>query len=124
MPRKKMRPVSEAETEMLRILWDLGKATVQAVCDALPPKRDITYATVHTLLRRLEEKGYIDHTLKGKANVYFPVVQREKVMKRSVSDFVDRMFGGDPVSLMHFMAQHGKITSRDIDRLKKLLPKK
>ncbi len=112
--------VSPAETEILRIVWQLGKATVQNVCEKLPAKRKITYATVQTLLRRLEKKGYLKHEARGKAHVFFAAVKSEDVIKRSVSDFLDRLFGGDPVPLMQYLAEHGKIGADDIEGLKEL----
>jgi len=116
--------VSPAETEILRLVWQCGQATVQNICDALPARRKITYATVQTLLRRLEKKGYIKHHNKGKAHVFFPAVKSEDVIKRSVSDFLDRLFGGDPVPLMQYLAEHGKFDIDDIESLRKLVNKR
>ena len=122
--RRKLPAVSPAETEILRIVWQLDKATVQQVCDNLPAKRKITYATVQTLLRRLEKKGYIKHRTRGKAHVFFPAVKAEAVIKSSVGDFLERLFGGDPVPLMQYLAEHGKINAEDIEKLKQLIDKK
>ena len=124
MTKRKLPAVSPAETEILRLVWKLNKATVQQVCNNLPAKRKITYATVQTLLRRLERKGYLKHHLQGKAHVFFAAVKSEKVIKRSVSDFLDRLFGGDPVPLMQYLAEHGKIDADDIEKLKRLTDKK
>ena len=123
MTKRKLPAVSPAETEILRLVWQLNKATVQQVCDNLPAKRKITYATVQTLLRRLERKGYLRHHIRGKAHVFFAAVKSEKVIKRSVSDFLDRLFGGDPVPLMQYLAKHGKIDADDIEKLKRLTDK-
>jgi len=112
--------LSPSETEVLRLVWQLEKATVQDVCEKLPAKRKITYATVQTLLRRLEKKGYLKHSVDGKAHVFSAAVKREQVVKRSVGEFLDRLFGGDPIPLMQYLAEHGKINADDIDRLKKL----
>ena len=124
MTKRKLPAVSPAETEILRLVWQLDKATVQEVCDNLPAKRKITYATVQTLLRRLERKGYLRHHIRGKAHVFFAAVKSEKVIKRSVSDFLDRLFGGDPVPLMQYLAEHGKIDADDIEKLKELIGKR
>jgi BlaI family transcriptional regulator, penicillinase repressor len=121
MTRKALAALSPAETEILRLVWRLGAATVQDVCDALPKKRSVTYATVQTLLRRLEKKGYIRHDVKGKAHLFCPAAKREDVIRRTVSDFVDRLFGGDPVPLMMHLADHSKLTGEDINGLKKLI---
>jgi predicted transcriptional regulator len=87
----------------------------------LPARRKIAYKTVQTLLRRLEEKGYVRHKIRGKAHVFYPAVKREYVVKRTVLDFVDRLFGGDPRPLMQFLAEDGHIDTDDIERLKKLI---
>jgi predicted transcriptional regulator len=121
MVRNNLPNLSPSETEILRLVWQLDKATVQEVCDKLPNKRKISYATVQTLLRRLEKKGYIKHLIRGKAHVFYPAVKREAVIKRSVKDFLERLFGGNPVPLMQYLAQHGKINSKDIEKLKELV---
>jgi BlaI family penicillinase repressor len=81
------------------------------------------YATVQTLLRRLEKKGYLGHTVQGKAHIFSAVVEREEVVRRSVRDFVNRLFGGDPVPLMLHLADHSKLTAKEIERLKTLIDK-
>ncbi len=124
MTQKKLPAVSPSETEILRLVWQLDKATVQDVCNKLPAKRKIAYATVQTLLRRLEKKGYVKHRIRGKAHVFFAAVKSEHVIKRSVGDFLDRLFGGDPIPLMQYLAEHGKIDAGDIEKLKLLAGKK
>ena len=115
--------MSPAETEILRLVWQLEEGTVQQICDQLPPRRNIAYKTVQTLLRRLEIKGYLRHKIKGRAYVFFPAIKREDVVKRTVVDFLDRLFGGDPRPLMQFLAEDGKIDAEDIKRLKELIEK-
>ena len=121
MTKRRLPALSASETEILRLVWDLGAGTVQQVCERLPARRTITYATVQTLLRRLEKKGYVRHRAEGKAHVFFPAVQQEHVIKRSVNDFLERLFGGDPIPLVQHLAEHGKIDAEDIEELKKLI---
>jgi BlaI family penicillinase repressor len=123
MTKRELRNTSPAETEILRLVWQVGEATVQQVCDSLPQERDIAYATVQTLLRRLEKKGYLRHRTEGKAHVFYTATKREDVIGRSVNDFLGRLFGGDPIPLMHYLAEHGKITAEDIEALKRLIEK-
>jgi BlaI family penicillinase repressor len=123
MTKRKLQAMSPAETEILRLVWQLEEGTVQQICDQLPPRRNIAYKTVQTLLRRLEIKGYLRHKIKGRAYVFFPAIKREDVVKRTVVDFLDRLFGGDPRPLMQFLAEDGKIDAEDIERLKKLIEK-
>ncbi|MBN1554701.1 MAG: BlaI/MecI/CopY family transcriptional regulator [Phycisphaerae bacterium] len=121
MTRKKLPAMSPSETEILRLLWSLSSGTVQDVCDRLPPGREIAYATVQTLLRRLEKKGYVTHQAKGKAHVFSPTARRENVIRRSVTDFVDKLFGGDPVPLMLHLVDETHLSHDDYERLKKII---
>jgi len=124
MTRKTLPALSPSETEILRLVWQVGQATVQDVCDKLPARRRIAYATVQTLLRRLENKGYLKHDVRGKAHVFLAAVKKEHVVKRSVGDFLDRLFGGDAIPLVQYLAEHGKLSTDDIERLKQLTSKK
>jgi len=124
MTRRKRPAMSPAETEALRLVWELKKATVQQVYDGLPENRKVTYVTVATLLRRLEEKGYIKHRIQGKAFVYTPSVKKEDVINRTIGDLVQRLFGGNPVPLMQHLAMHSEISDEDIEKLRELSKKK
>jgi BlaI family penicillinase repressor len=121
MGKGRLKAMSPAETEILRLVWQLDMATVQQIQEALPPHRRVAYKTVQTLLRRLEDKGYLTHRLEGKAHVFCPAVKREAVVKRTVRDFLDRLFGGDPRPLMQFLAREGHVDAQDIEELKKLI---
>jgi len=115
MAKKTLVPLSPAETEILRLVWENGRATVQNVCNALPASRKIAYATVQTLLRRLQTVG--------KAHVFSPAVKPDHVISSAVGSFLDKLFGGDPVPLMQYLAKHGKITPADVEELKQLTAK-
>lgn len=121
MPRKRLTSLSSAETEILRLVWKLGQATVRDVCEQLPRKRRIGYATVQTLLRRLEAKGYVGHEARGKAHVFRPAVRPQEVITKTVRDFVDRLFGGDPVPLMLHLAEESELDEESVEQLRRLL---
>ncbi len=123
MAKKALVPLSGAETEILRLVWEKGSATVQNVCEMLPRRRKIAYATVQTLLRRLEKKGYIRHETVGKAHVFMPAAKQDDVISKAVGSFLDKLFGGDPVPLMQYLAKHDKITADDVEELKQLTTK-
>jgi len=124
MAKRKRPAMSPAETEILRLVWESQKTTVQQVYDALPANRKVTYVTVATLLRRLEEKGYLKHRVRGKAFVYSPAVRKEEVINRTIGDLVQRLFGGNPVPLMQHLALHSEISDEDIEKLRDLAKKK
>jgi len=124
MGKKKIRAMSPTETEILRLVWELNEATVQQIRDQLPSDRSLAYNTIQTLLSRLEQKGYLKHHLKGRAHVYAPSIKRKEVIKTTVSDFLSRLFGGDPKPLVQFLAEDGKIDEEDIKRLRELIRKR
>ena len=121
MAKKDLPTLSPTETEILRTVWQLDKAAVQEVYENFPKKRKIRFTTVQTLLRRLEKKGYLKHRVRGNANIYYAAVNMESVLKRTVNDFLERVFGGDPIPLMLYLAKHGKLTAEDIKKLIKLI---
>jgi predicted transcriptional regulator len=121
MSKEKTIPLSPSETEILRLVWELENASVQDVYDALPAGRSIASATVQTLLRRLEKKGYVKHDVRGKAHMFYPVAKREDVIGSAVGAFVDKLFGGDALPLVHYLAKHGNISHADIEGLKNLI---
>jgi BlaI family penicillinase repressor len=124
MNKKNLKAISAAETEIMLLLWELGQATVQDVFGKLPDGRDIACATVQTMLRRLEKKGYVAHETQGKAHVFYPVAKRDEVVGSAVGAFVDKLFGGDSLGLVQYLAQHGKIGSEDIERLRDITTEK
>ena len=124
MAKKKLPAMSRTETEILRLVWQLNKATVQQIRDRLPADRSLAYNTVQTLLCRLEQKGYLKHREKGRAHVFSTLVEPQQVIRTTVRDFLGRLFGGDPKPLVQFLAEDGKIDEEDIKRLKELIKKR
>ncbi|MBW8017031.1 MAG: BlaI/MecI/CopY family transcriptional regulator [Planctomycetes bacterium] len=118
-----LRALSGAETEIMVILWELERGSVQDVCGRLPEGRSIAYATVQTLLRRLEKKGYIGHDVVGKAHVFYPVAERDEVVGSALGVFVDKLFDGSCAGLAQYLAEHGKIDADDIDKLRDITGK-
>ena len=96
-------PLSKAEMEVARVLWDLGSATVRQVHEALSRDREIDFNTVQTYLVRLEAKGYLRSRLRERTKIFTARVRPEKVIRETVDDFVSRLFGGEAVPLMRQM---------------------
>ena len=113
--------LSKAELEVARVLWELGEATVRQVFDALPGDRTIDFATVQTYLRRLESKGYVQTRLAGRLRVYKPRVKPASVIRRTVDDLVERLFGGDAFPLMRHLVEERRLSRAEIRQLQDLL---
>ena len=81
MARKQSPTLTDAELRPMEVLWQRGSATVAEVVEALPERLGLSYSTVLTTLRILEQKGYVRHTKEGQAYVYHPVVNRSQAQK-------------------------------------------
>ena len=114
-------PLSKAETEVARVLWDLGEATVRQLHDAMPRGRKINFTTVQTYLQRLETKGYARARLEGRTRVYTARVKPETVIRETVSDLVDRLFGGESLPLVQHLIEEGGMGEAEIAQLRQLL---
>ena len=105
------------ELEILGILWNQGEATVREVADVMRSEEDLAQNTVQTFLRVMEEKGLVEHTLRGRAFVYRPTFGRE----RSLRGFLDRVFGGAADQLVMSLLQAKKLSPREIEAIEQLL---
>ncbi|MBL8817265.1 MAG: BlaI/MecI/CopY family transcriptional regulator [Planctomyces sp.] len=113
--------LSKAELEIARIVWQLKGASVRQVFESLPSGRDIDFSTVQTYLRRLEEKGYLNVRLDGRNRVYSPKVKPQTVIRETVSEMVDLLFGGETMPLMKHLVEERQFSSNDIHQLRELL---
>jgi BlaI family transcriptional regulator, penicillinase repressor len=112
---------SKGEMEVARLLWQLGEATVRQVHEAFPAERDIDFTTVQTYLRRLEAKGYARARLDGRTRVYAPKVKPRTVIRETIDDLVDRLFGGETMPLVRHLLEEREIDEDDIAELRRLV---
>ena len=113
--------LSKAELEIARIVWNLKNAGVRQVFESLPAGRNIDFTTVQTYLRRLEDKGYLHARLEGRNRVYSPKVRPQTVVRETVSEIVDLLFGGETMPLMKHLVEERKFSADEIDQLRQLL---
>lgn len=113
--------LSKREMEVARLLWGLGQATVRQVHEALPAERTIDFTTVQTYLRRLDAKGYVRTWLEGRTRVYAPKVKPTTVIRETVNDLVDRLFGGETLPLVQHLIEERGIGGEGLAQLRQLL---
>ena len=124
MPRQKSPTLTEAESRLMSILWNKGKGTVSDVVNALPADQPKAYKTVLTILRILEQKGYLKHTKRSRAFVYHPVVEREEARLHAVKDMVSRFFDDSPELLVLKILEDEQIEFSELSRLKEAIQKR
>ena len=100
------------ELAIMKVVWRLDKATVRDVYEALRATRQIAYTTVMTMMKILEEKGYLKKKLADRAHVYMPTRPRQQVVAAMVRDFLDRVFDGASDPLLLHLAKDNKLTEK------------
>ncbi|MBN2010418.1 BlaI/MecI/CopY family transcriptional regulator [candidate division KSB1 bacterium] len=113
--------LSEIEWGIMRVLWDKGVLSVKDVWNKLYPNGEKAYTTIQTYMDRMIEKGLLRKEKIGLVNFYQPVVQQEKMMSQATDRFVSNAFGGSFGHLAAFLVGSGKLSSEDINKIKKLI---
>jgi BlaI family penicillinase repressor len=108
---------SPGELRLLQILWDQEEATVEQVVNAHPEKERPNYKTTQTLLRIMEQKGFITHESRGRVFVFKPLVSRKAIDHLSVQSLVSRNFHGSAAELVLNLLETGPIKSKELDAL-------
>ena len=114
-------PIPKSELEIVRIVWELGEATVRDVANALPSDRDVDFWTVQTYLRRLAEKGYISVRKVGRSNVYSTQIKPKHVIGQMVDNFLSQMFDGEAVPLLQHLIRERGLSDEEVDELQQTL---
>ena len=101
----------------MKVVWRKDESTVRDVYEALRESRPVAYTTVMTMMRILQEKGYLSKVANDRAHVYTAVRPRQQVVGAMLRDFVDRVFDGASDALLLHLAKDNKLTAKQ----KKLL---
>jgi predicted transcriptional regulator len=121
MARPKSASLTDAETRLMKVLWERRHATVSDVVTALAPVRPVSYSTVQTMLRILEEKGYVAHRKRGRAFVYRPIVEKAQARRRALSHLLSRLFDNSPSLLVLNVLEDERIEPAELARVKKFI---
>jgi predicted transcriptional regulator len=121
MARKQSPALTDAEAQVMAVLWRLQKASVNDVVSAINETRAVTYSTVQTILRILETKGYVAHGKVARAFVYEPVVDERQARRRALRHLVSRLFEGSPSLLVLNVLEDEEIDPAEREQLKRLI---
>lgn len=115
-----MKQLTKAEEEIMQIIWELGPSTVGQIRDYIegqmkqvrPP-----HSTISTMVRILEEKGFLDHKAYGRTHEYFPLVSKEHYSKQTINKFVEDYFEGSANRLVSFLVKEKDLNLKDLTEL-------
>ena len=97
----------------MQVLWDRQRANAREITEALSETEPVAHSTVQTLLRQLKAKGAVSHEAEDRTFVFFPPLKQDRVKRTTVRELLDRVFGGDVVSLVaHLLKKSADVPRR------------
>ena len=111
--------LGDRELDVMGVLWEIGSGTVAEVRERLPA--DLAYTTVLTILRNLEEKGFVTHEAEGRAHRYSPRIARQAARRSAIGRVVDKLFHGSVEQLLVHLVSERTLSADDLRRVRKAL---
>lgn len=118
---RKQPKISEAEMQLLQLLWDDSPQGASEIAERVPQERRWTLTTVKTLLSRLVAKGAITAKPEGRKYLYAPAIERDEVAANQARGLIDRLFGGRVSPLVAQLAEQKQLDEQDIAELEALI---
>lgn len=118
------KPLTATELEMMNVLWRIGPASVHQVVEALLPHRELAYTSVSTMVRILEQKGYVRSRKEGRGHLYEPAIPKEAYQVASLQHLVSNVFDGTPTLLVQRLVDSEQLDAEALDQIRRALRKK
>ena len=118
-----MQKLTNKEEEIMQILWKLEKAFVKEVLAEITEEQP-HYNTLSTIIRNLEEKGFVSHNAFGNTHQYFPIVKMEDYRKRFMNTAIDTYFDSSYKNMVSFFAEEDKISAEELREILEIIEKK
>jgi predicted transcriptional regulator len=118
-----MQKLTNKEEEIMHILWKLKKAFVKDVLAEIIDDKP-HYNTLSTIIRKLEEKGYVSYNAYGKTHQYFPIVSKEDYKTKFMSTAIENYFNSSYKNVVSFFAKEEKISVDELKEIIALIEKK
>ena len=119
--RNELPRPTNAELEILTVLWSIGSATVREVYDAISRRRPAQYSTTLKFMQIMANKGLLRRDQKQRAHVYEPAKSREWTQRQLAGDLLERAFGGSPKALLVGALSARKASKEELAELRELL---
>jgi predicted transcriptional regulator len=124
-PVREINQLGELEADVLGVVWEMSKATVQEVKDALEPRRPLAYTTVMTVMSRLAEKGILERRKEGRAYYYTPAASQQKVAGSLLNSLVRRLYdGATGKAIAQLLETDADVDDAELERLEQLIRSK
>lgn len=111
------------ELKVMNLLWEKEKAFIKDLVDSWDEEPRPAYNTLSTVVRILEEKGFIGHEAFGRTHRYFPSVTKSEYQRRALGSVIRNVFSGSVTDLISTISADEQLSPGEIDELKKLIEK-
>jgi BlaI family transcriptional regulator, penicillinase repressor len=118
-----MQKLAKREEQIMQALWRLEKAYVKDIITELPDPKP-HYNSVATMVKILEDKGFVDHEAFGNTFQYFPLISKEAYQRMTLGDIVKQYFNDSYPSMLAFFAKEEKISKADLEEIVHLIQSK
>jgi BlaI family transcriptional regulator, penicillinase repressor len=118
-----MKELTKAEEEIMQVLWKLDSAFVKDIISELPKPKP-AYNTVSTIVRILQQKGFVGHKIQGQSHKYHPLVTKEAYTRSFMKGFVKRYFSGSYQQMVSFFTKEENLSLNELEQLVKALKDK
>ncbi|SMO69165.1 BlaI/MecI/CopY family transcriptional regulator [Gracilimonas mengyeensis] len=119
--RKSLTPLGESEMEILHHVWEMGEATVAQVKDRILMDRKVAYTTVMTIMKNLNDKGYLKYRKDGNTYVYSARKDPEEVQSSLVSGMIDKVFKGSTSALVQTLVKGENLSEKELQEIRKMI---
>ncbi len=118
-----MQKLTNKEEEIMQILWKLKKGFVKEVMAEITEEQP-HYNTLSTIIRNLEEKGFVSHHAFGNTHQYYPIIKMEEYRKRFMNTAIENYFDSSYKNMVSFFAQEEKISAKELREILEIIEKK
>lgn len=121
MPKPETTPLTAAQREIMKVVWDHDEVTVTQVRRELIKKRDVARNTVQTMIVRLEERGWLKHRAEGRTFWYSANRPRAASLGAKVAQMVDSLFAGSPEEMVTALMEYRGLSQEEADRIRQMI---
>jgi predicted transcriptional regulator len=122
--RKTHELLTEVELEFMTLLWELGDASVRDVLSKMDEDRNLAYTSAATILRILEQKGFVSSKKDGKSLIYSAILPKNEYQSRLLKDVSAKLFDNTPAALVATLVNDDNLTQDALEELRVLLGRK
>ena len=123
MAKKQLPKPTEAELEILQIIWGLGPSTVKSVNQIIRKTKEVGYTTTLKLMQIMFDKGLVNRIRDGKTHIYDSVISQEKTQRQLLDKFVEAAYQGSAMNLVMQLLGNRKSSKKELDQIRDYLDK-